>query len=312
MLNQVYKAISHHISQIIFNLNQMKMKKMKCNLMIACLTILMTCQVSLGQNQAKKIEGKMKGVVELGSDGFNSFIITVDKNKNWKLEKAEYGNSNVLEGAASESTVLLGLKTYIKGFVDFGVPSNEIHFVASSGALIMKSTIQILKGLKTLGYVVNEVTPGEEGKLAFVCVMPNSEKNSAYVIDVGAGNTKVSWMQNDEIITKSSYGSKYYLEFVEDEEAYSKLKEVGTGIPKNFSKKAYVIGGVPYKLAKQTRQNKERYTVLSKLELYEPKNEKQRGGLNILKALKDGTGSEQFIFDWDSNFTIGFLLQLPY
>lgn len=281
-------------------------------LMIVCLMMLTFGQVSLGQSQTTKIKGKMKGVVELGSDGFNSFIITVDKDKNWVLEKAEYGNSNVLEGDATEATVLSGLKTYIKEFVDFGVPSNEIHFVASSGALIMKTTDAILKALKTLGYVVNEVSPEAEGKLAFVCVMPNSEKNSAYVIDVGAGNSKVSWLDGDEIITKSTYGAKYYIGFVEDDKAYSAAKKISMDIPKNFAKKAYVIGGIPYKFAKQTRKDKERYTKLASLEKFKPKNEKEKGGQTILRGLRDGSGAEEFVFDWDSNFTIGFLLQLPY
>jgi hypothetical protein len=33
------------------------------------------------------------GVVELGASGFNSFIIKVDKEKRWNLEKSEFGNS---------------------------------------------------------------------------------------------------------------------------------------------------------------------------------------------------------------------------
>ncbi|HEY9702052.1 MAG TPA: hypothetical protein V6C58_06380, partial [Allocoleopsis sp.] len=37
------------------------------------------------------LNGKLKGVVELGASGFNSFIINIDAQKDWKLEKAEYG-----------------------------------------------------------------------------------------------------------------------------------------------------------------------------------------------------------------------------
>jgi hypothetical protein len=33
--------------------------------------------------------------------------------------------------------------------------------------------------------------------------------------------------------------------------------------------------------------------------------------VNIYKAIKDATGTDQFVFDWDANFTIGFLLDLP-
>jgi hypothetical protein len=39
------------------------------------------------------VDGKLRGVVELGASGFNSFIIKVDKEKRWNLEKSEFGNS---------------------------------------------------------------------------------------------------------------------------------------------------------------------------------------------------------------------------
>ncbi|MBK6339196.1 MAG: hypothetical protein IPF63_06230 [Bacteroidetes bacterium] len=43
------------------------------------------------------VNGKLKGVVELGATGFNSFIVNIDAQKNWKLEKADYGASLVYE-----------------------------------------------------------------------------------------------------------------------------------------------------------------------------------------------------------------------
>jgi hypothetical protein len=33
-------------------------------------------------------------------------------------------------------------------------------------------------------------------------------------------------------------------------------------------------------------------------------------GLNIYKAIEDATKTDTFVFDWDANFTIGFLLGL--
>ena len=35
-----------------------------------------------------------------------------------------------------------------------------------------------------------------------------------------------------------------------------------------------------------------------------------KAGLNIYKAILDATGVKQVVFDWDANFTIGFLLGL--
>ena len=78
--------------------------------------------------------GKLKGVVELGATGFNSFIIRLDAQKNWKLEKAEFGVSLVKEGLATDDDVKNGLKRYIADMLSFGVGPKDIHFVVSSGA----------------------------------------------------------------------------------------------------------------------------------------------------------------------------------
>ena len=66
----------------------------------------------------------------------------------------------------------------------------------------------------------------------------------------------------------------------------------------------------PLNLAKQVRNGKERYTVLKLPADYESKNAKQKAGLVIYKAIADATGCQQFVFDWDANFTIGYLLTL--
>lgn len=33
--------------------------------------------------------------------------------------------------------------------------------------------------------------------------------------------------------------------------------------------------------------------------------------LTIFKSIADETDCKKFVFDWDANFTIGFLLELP-
>ncbi len=37
---------------------------------------------------------------------------------------------------------------------------------------------------------------------------------------------------------------------------------------------------------------------------------KWAAGLNIYKAIAEATNTDTFVFDWDANFTIGFLLSL--
>ena len=73
----------------------------------------------------------------------------------------------------------------------------------------------------------------------------------------------------------------------------------------------FIIGGVPFELAKKVRKEKERYTTLDAASAYQLDNAKSKAGLNIYKAIAESTGCKQFVFDWDANFTIGFLLELP-
>ena len=41
-------------------------------------------------------------------------------------------------------------------------------------------------------------------------------------------------------------------------------------------------------------------------------DDKNKAGLNIYKGIVDATHPGQVVFDWDANFTIGFLLNMPY
>jgi hypothetical protein len=82
-------------------------------------------------------------------------------------------------------------------------------------------------------------------------------------------------------------------------------------IPEGKRNVCFILGGVPFTLAKQSRQGEERYTVLNAPDSYKVADKKMGAGLNIYKALADGTKTDTFVFDWDANFTIGFLLSLP-
>ncbi len=257
------------------------------------------------------INGKLKGVVELGASGFNSFIVRIDKDKNWKLEKAEFNNSLVTENMATDEDIRSGLKQYIGKMLDFGVSGRDIHFVVSSGAVKADVTQKIIKNLKALNYFVNTVSAEQEGALALKCVLPKDFEDEAFVTDIGSGNTKISWIKNGGVSAVETYGSKYFQNGVDDGKVYDEVKAKCSDIPSMKRKTCFIIGGVPYSLAKPIRGGKERYTVLKAPKDFKVDNAKDKAGLNIYKAIKDATGCEQFVFDWDANFTIGFLLNLP-
>jgi hypothetical protein len=255
--------------------------------------------------------GKLKGVVELGASGFNSFVVRIDPKKNWKLEKADYGASLVYEKMTTDDDVKMGLKNYIAKMLDYGVSGNNIHFVISSGAQKVPLTTKIIDYLKQMGYVVNAVSADQEGKLGMKCVLPKEYEKDAFVADIGSGNTKITWFDGGVAKSVEGSGAKYYQLGQTDAAVYSEIKQKASGVPNQKRKVCFIIGGAPFQLAKAVRQGKERFTVLNAPDAYKMDDAKAKAGINIYKAIADATDCQQFVFDWDANFTIGFLLALP-
>ncbi|OGX84673.1 DUF6799 domain-containing protein [Hymenobacter glacialis] len=261
---------------------------------------------------AAPVNGKLKGVVELGASGFNMFIIRIDTKRNWKLEKSEFGNSLVMENMATEEDIRNGLKTYIGKMLDFGVAGRDIHFVVSSGASMAEGTRRIVKSLEALKFRVNTVTPESEGVLGLQAAMPKEFADKAFVVDMGSGNTKISWMDGSQPRTNSTYGAKYYEKGIEDATVAADVKAKAGQVPTGLSKTCFIIGGVPYEMAKAVRQGDEPYTTLLGPDAYpQLGGAKSKAGLNIYQAVAAATGCTHFVFGYDTNFTIGYLLSLP-
>lgn len=259
---------------------------------------------------ADPVGGKLKGVAELGATGFNYFVVRIDAQKNWKLEKAEFGVSLVKENLATDDDIKTGLRTYIADMAAFGVSPKDIHFVISSGAKKEAVTEKIISTLKSMKYYVNVVTPQQEAQLAYRAAMPQAYENRGFVMDIGSGNTKLAWMSGTSTTGVELPGAKYYQNNMSDASVYQDVNTQAKRVPSNLRGTCFIIGGVPFELAKQTRNGKERYTVLKAPGDYTADGAKQKSGLNIYKAVADATGCQQFVFDWDANFTIGFLLGL--
>lgn len=259
----------------------------------------------------KPVNGELKGVVEVGASGFNSFIINMDAEKRWEIVSKDFGQSFAYEGMATTEDIRAGLKKYIGDMFDKGVRSKNVHFVISSGAQKEPKTKIIASELKKMGYVVNLVTPDQEGKLALRSVLPKAYNDNAFVADIGSGNTKISWVDaGGNVQALETPGAKYYEKGQKDDAIYSEVKTAAAKIPSDKREVCFILGGVPFELAKEIRNGEERYTVLNDPESYRPDKAKTKSGVNIYKAIKDATNCDTFVFDWDANFTIGFLLSL--
>lgn len=258
------------------------------------------------------VGGKLKGVVELGASGFNSFVVRIDPQRNWKLEKAEFGNSLVLENMATDDDIRRGLKAYIGKMLDYGVSGRDIHFVVSSGAATAEGTKHIMESLKALGYVVHLVTPEQEGSLGLRAAVPAAYADKAFMVDMGSANTKIAWQAAGKTTVANTYGSKYYQQALPDSRVAADVADKAAQVPTARRATCFIIGGVPYELAKATRQGQELFTVLKAPADYaQLDGAKLKAGVTIYKALAEATGCQQFVFGWDTNFTIGYLLAQP-
>ena len=260
----------------------------------------------------KPQNGTLKGVVEVGASGFNSFVINMDKEKRWEIVSKDFGESLAYEGLATTDDIRAGLKKYLAGMFEKGVSKNNMHFVISSGAQKEPKTLTISNELKKMGYVVNLVTADQEGKFAFKATVPPSFQDNSFLVDIGSGNTKVSWQEGETLRSMELPGAKYYENNMSDDDIYNQIKGKAAGIPEGKRNVCFILGGVPFTLAKQSRNGEERYTVLNAPSSYKAADKKMGAGINIYKAISDATKSDTFVFDWDANFTIGFLLGLKY
>jgi hypothetical protein len=259
----------------------------------------------------KPVNGTLRGVVEVGATGFNSFVINMDRERRWEIVSKDFGESLAYEGLATTEDIRAGLKKYLAGMFDKGVNKTNMHFVISSGAQKEQKTTIIANELKKMGYVVNLVTPEQEGKLAFRATVPPQFADNSFMVDIGSGNTKVSWMEGTSVRAIELPGAKYYERGTSDDAVYEQVRGQAAKIPEGKRNVAFVLGGVPFMMAKQTRQGEERYTVLNAPDTYKASDKRMASGLNVYKGLIDGTKTDTFVFDWDANFTIGFLLGLP-
>lgn len=257
------------------------------------------------------INGTLKGVVEVGASGFNSFVANIDKDKNWELVSKEFGESLAYEGFASVEDVKIQLRKYLSKMFEKGVAGRNAHFVISSGALKNPKTELIAKAIENMGYVVNRVNADQEGKYALKALLAKNFRDNSFTVDIGSGNTKISWYANGNITSIEAPGAKYYQDGKKDADVYQIIKSAVSEVPTANRKNAFVIGGVPFKLAKESRSGEERFTALKNPDEYSAGDDvKYKSGLNIYRAIYENSGTQTFIFDWDANFTIGFLLTL--
>ena len=141
------------------------------------------------------VNGKTYGIIEVGASGFNSFIVEADVRDNYKVISKEFGESLAYEGFITSQDVQSGLKKYLTKMFNEKVPGKNIHFIVSSGANKNEKTKLVMKAIQDMGYVVFNVTAEQEGKYALKALIPRDYKTNSFAVDMGSGNTKISWYE---------------------------------------------------------------------------------------------------------------------
>jgi hypothetical protein len=161
--------------------------------------------------------------------------------------------------------------------------------------------------LKEIGYVVNVVTADQEGQYAYKSAMHPDFTDKAFVVDVGSGNTKITWLEGGRLKTLEGPGAKYFQKGVSDQQVYAGIEAQAAQVPPMLRGTCFVVGGGPNDLAVATGKAG-RYTAFNRLETYDAKGDaKIASTLNILKAIQAATGTS-FVFNDDAFFPVGLLL----
>jgi hypothetical protein len=253
------------------------------------------------------VGGKLKSIVELGASGFNAFIVRIDSQGRYAVKTKKFGSSLAIEGNTSLDEVKKQLRAYIAEMSN-DVGGKDLHFVISSGALMEPKVQNIARGLKELGYVVNQVTASQEGNYAFMAAMHPDYADRAFVVDIGSGNTKISWLTSNGVKTLEAAGAKYFQKGTDHDTVFADVQAKASQIPQNQRELCFLIGGGPNDLAKQG-QNVGRYYPLAELSSYNLKDQKAECTVNILKAIQTTTGTK-YVFDDNAFFPVGLLISL--
>lgn len=270
-------------------------------------------ELSIELPPAPSANAVAKGVVEIGASGFNTYIVQIDKQGNYAVKLKKFGNSLAYEGLTNTDEVKRGLKDYLALMLNKGVSPQNLHFVISSGALKEPKTKVIADGIRKSGFVVNEVSAEQEGIWALQAAMHPNYRDKSFVVDVGSGNTKISWYEGNAKRTIEASGAKYFQNTqLTDADVTEELRSKVAQVPADKRKICFVIGGVPNYLAK-THPNTgddSTYIQLNNLDSYKVDDDaKNHSGVVILKAIQSVTGCT-YIFNNNAFFPIGFLASL--
>jgi hypothetical protein len=255
------------------------------------------------------INGKLYAAIEIGSAGLNYFIVNMDKQNRWELVQAGFGESDLIEKTTDIEAVFLKIESYKRKIIKSGVPKNDIYVIASSSAIELRKIEDIRSRLELSGIKLRTVNAEQEGYFDLLATVPKEFVEESFLVDIGSGNTKVTWITEIDTFSIETFGSKYYINDLHDTTAFRVVRDLLLQIPIKNRNLCFMLGGIPYEFAAVTGKKNGRYTILQRPGKYSPSSKKGKAGKIIYSAFYlEPTYS--YIFDWDANFSIGYLISL--
>ncbi len=254
--------------------------------------------------------GELYAAIELGSLGLNYFIAEIDEENRWSLKSSSYARSNIIYGVNTPTEILNKILEFRDEILKNNVREDRIHILASSSA-IQSDIIDKLKiDLKEYNLSIEYINAEDEGYYALTATIPQEFVNESFLVDVGSGNTKLSWIEENDTLSIDIHGSKYFLSDVHDTTVFREVRDAILEIPEKNRNLCFMLGGMIYEFEKEkVDQSNKRYFVLKSPGDYPTNNEKLKAANVIYNALYlEPTYS--YIFDSQSTFSIGYLLNL--
>ncbi|MFK7953015.1 MAG: hypothetical protein AB8B73_09230 [Ekhidna sp.] len=257
----------------------------------------------------KPSNGKLYATIEIGSSGLNYFIVNMDAQNRWELIKSGFGESALIDGEVDTDAIFLKIESYKRSIIKAGVSKNNIYVIASSSAIELRKIQEIKSRLSISGIKLRRINAMQEGYYDLIATIPKEFIEESFLVDIGSGSTKITWISSVDTTSLETLGSKYYLNEIQDTTVFRTVRDILIRIPETNRNLCFLLGGIPYEFAAATNKKKGRYTLLEAPSKYSPSTLKGKSGKIIYDAIHLNP-TFSYIFDWDANFSIGYLMNM--
>jgi hypothetical protein len=245
-------------------------------------------------------KGVLKCVVEVQKTGLVAFIIKIDGQNRWRLEKADIDSSLVQSDLVKDKAAIT-TTDYIGGITNYGVINGNIHFVARSNEqLYNRKMVNVMSEITERGFKISRFDNEMETRWGFLATIPKEYKKSSFYIKISSDKVVVAWLEDTAILTKES------------SLRIDEVRKLAAKVPTNKRGYCFIEGDIPAKMAKMNKNTDKRYIVLDAPDKYNFPDKHEQYKVMIYQALVEASGCNTFVFDQNTNFAIGKLIDDEY